>query len=136
MQSVSRVFVILGAAALLLATGLGAYGTHALAARVPENVYAAFGTAVDYQFYHGLGLLAVAALIEARPDAALLRLTGVLLGAGIVLFCGGIYATTFGAPPALGGAAPIGGMAFMAGWLTLALGAWRAGRRAPADPLA
>lgn len=136
MQPLSRAFLFLGAIALLLATGLGAYGTHALAARVPENVYAAFGTAVDYQFYHGLGLLAVAALIETRSGTVLLGLAGCLLVAGIVLFCGAIYATTFGAPPGLGRAAPIGGTAFMAGWLALALGALRAGHRTVADPLA
>jgi uncharacterized membrane protein YgdD (TMEM256/DUF423 family) len=126
MQLMSRVFVGLGALALLLATGLGAYGTHALAEQVPAATWNAFSTAVDYQFYHGLGLIAVAALTEARPHAVLFRVAGWLLIGGIVLFCGSIYATAFGAPPAFGGAAPLGGSAFMAAWLILALGAWRA----------
>jgi uncharacterized membrane protein YgdD (TMEM256/DUF423 family) len=126
MQPTSRAFLGLGALALLLATGLGAYGTHALAAQVPAATWSAFSTAVDYQFYHGLGLIAVAALTEIRPRALLFRAAGWLLVAGIVLFCGSIYATTFGVPAAFGGAAPLGGTAFMAAWLVLALGAWRA----------
>jgi uncharacterized membrane protein YgdD (TMEM256/DUF423 family) len=135
MNTISRTFLALGAAALLLATGLGAYGTHALAGRVSVPLYGAFSTAVDYQFYHGLGLLAVAALLEARPRTWLFSLAGWLLVAGIVLFCGSIYATTFGAPTAIGSAAPIGGTALMAAWLTLALGALRAGHRGPTDSL-
>ena len=126
MQLMSRVFLGLGALALLLATGLGAYGTHALAGQVPAATWNAFNTAVDYHFYHGLGLIAVAALAEARPQFTLFQLAGWLLVAGIILFCGSIYATAFGAPAAVSGAAPLGGSAFMAAWLILGLGAWRA----------
>ena len=95
----------------------------------------AFGTAVDYQFYHGLGLIAVAILMDRSPDSKLLRAAGWLLVIGVALFCGSIYATTFGAPASLGAAAPFGGTAFMAAWLVLGLGAWRAGRGGAANPL-
>lgn len=136
MQAMSRTFLSLGAAALLLAIALGAYGTHALAAQLPPAVFNAYGAAVDYQFYHGLGLVAVAILCELSPASALFRLSGWLLLAGIVLFCGSIYATTLGAPSGVGRAAPIGGIAFMAAWLALASGAWRARHRRAADTLA
>jgi uncharacterized membrane protein YgdD (TMEM256/DUF423 family) len=124
----------LGAAALLLATVIGAYGTHALAGTVPAATWNAFGTAVDYQFYHGLGLLFVAALTERQPQRWSFRAAGVLLVAGIVLFCGGIYATALGAAPVVGMAVPLGGTAFMAAWLALASGAWLG--RGAADALA
>jgi uncharacterized membrane protein YgdD (TMEM256/DUF423 family) len=133
MQTVSRVFLGLSAAILLLATGLGAYASHGLGADVSTATRSAFGTAVEYQFYHGLGLVAIAILTERAPDSKLLRTAGWLLVTGIVLFCGSIYATTFGAPASLGAAAPLGGTAFMAAWLVLGLSAWRSGA---ADPLA
>lgn len=136
MQTVSRIFLGLGAAILLLATGLGAYASHGLGVDVSAATRSAFGTAVEYQFYHGLGLVAVAILTERSPDSRLFRASGWLLVIGIALFCGSIYATSFGGPTSLGAAAPLGGTAFMAAWLTLGLGAWHAGRRGAADPLA
>lgn len=136
MHTTSRVFLCLGAVALLLATVLGAYGTHALAARVPAATWRAYSAAVDYQFYHGLGLVAVATLSARWPASRGFRLAGWLLIVGIVLFCGSIYATALGAPAAVGRAAPVGGTAFMAAWLVLASAAWRVRDRGPADPLA
>ena len=133
MQTVSRLFLGLGAAILLLATGLGAYASHGLGADVSAATRSAFGTAVEYQFYHGLGLITVAILTDRSPDSKLLRAAGWLLIIGIALFCGSIYATTFGAPASLGAAAPLGGTAFMAAWLVLGLSAWRGGA---ANPLA
>lgn len=135
MNTTSRAFLALGATALLLATAVGAYGAHALAGTVAAATWNAFSTAVDYQFYHGLGLLFVAALTERQPQRWSFRAAGILLAAGIVLFCGGIYATILGAPPAIGMAVPFGGTAFMAAWLALASGAWLAGRRGAAEAL-
>ena len=137
MNTTSRILLALAAAMLLLATVLGAYGAHALATVLPPARLSAYGTAVDYQFYHGLGLLAVALLTDRYPQRGAFRLAALLLVAGIVLFCGALYATSFGAPAAVGLAAPIGGTALMLAWLTLAVGAWLARQqgRAP-DPLA
>jgi uncharacterized membrane protein YgdD (TMEM256/DUF423 family) len=102
-----------GAVLLCLATILDAYGTHALAARLSPAALRGFATAVDYQFIHGLGLIA-----------------------GVVLFSGSIYGTTFGAPAAFGRAAPIGGSLLIVAWLTLALGAWTARPGGATDTLA
>lgn len=110
--------------------------------------WSAYQTAVDYQFYHGLGMVAAGILadrlagarvpgarpVDARipggriPGARLIACSGWVLLAGIVGFSGSIYATTFGAPSAVGAAAPLGGLAMMTGWLLLALGVWRAAR--------
>ena len=126
----------LGATVLCLATALGAYGSHALAAQADAATWSAFSTAVDYQFYHGLGLLAVSVFTERNPHIKLFRLAGWLLATGIVLFCGGIYATAFGAPRSFGAVTPLGGIAFLLAWAALALGAWTAARSGAADPLA
>ena len=135
MPTFSRIFLGSGAILLLLATAFGAYGTHALAARLPAAAWSAYATAVDYQFYHGLGLLAIALLGTLSPQLKVLQIAGWLLLSGTLLFCGSIYATSMGAPAGIGALAPIGGTAFMAGWLAVASAAWVVGR-GPADPLA
>ncbi len=121
---------------LCLATAFGAYGSHALAAQADAATWSAFSTAVDYHFYHGLGLLAVAVFTELSPANRLVRVAGWLLIAGIALFCGGIYATTFGAPQGFGALTPLGGIAFLLAWTVLVLSAWTTARPGTADPFA
>ena len=115
---------LLGSAALalLLATLLGAYGTHGLRDSLSAAAWDSYATAVQYQFYHGLGLIGTTLVAQRYPASKLIALASWLLLTGIVLFCGSIYATTFGAPPAIGSLAPLGGMAFMLGWLALGVG--------------
>jgi len=119
--------VLLGGAALLLlvATALGAYASHGLEGVLTARALASLETAIEYQFYHGLGLLAAAILADRYPEQRLVWAAGALFVAGIVLFCGSIYLTTFGGPASASRAAPIGGICFMAGWLSLALAAIR-----------
>jgi uncharacterized membrane protein YgdD (TMEM256/DUF423 family) len=116
----ARVLLCLAALSLLCATIGGAAASHALSA-LDERALRAFGTAVDFQFFHGLGIVAVTLVAERHAGRRGLWLTAWLLVAGTVLFCGSIYATTFGAPGVIGSAAPAGGIAFMAGWLLFAL---------------
>ncbi len=120
--------ILLGAAALtlLLATALGAYGTHGLRESLTAAAWESYGTAVDYQFYHGLGLIGTTLIARRFPDSKLIALSGWLLLAGVILFCGGIYATVLGAPAAVGSIAPIGGSFFMLGWLAFGVGILRA----------
>lgn len=120
--------VTVGALVLFLGTGLGAYGTHAVQGAVDAAQWSAYETAVDYQFYHGLGMVGAGILAIRFPDSRLIAWSGWVLLAGIVGFSGSIYATTFGAPETTGALAPLGGLAMMAGWLLLAAGAWRAKR--------
>ena len=133
MNRASRTFLGLGAATLCLATALGAYASHALSLQADASTWSAFNTAIDYQFYHGLGLLAVSVFTELNPHNRLIRIAGGLLVIGVVLFCGGIYATSLGASQSVGAVTPLGGIAFMLGWAALALSAC-AGARAT-DPL-
>jgi uncharacterized membrane protein YgdD (TMEM256/DUF423 family) len=111
---------------LAVATMLGAFGTHALKPRLPPARFESFETGVSYQFFHTLGLLAIAWL-RARRDSAPLRWSARLIVAGIALFCGSIYALTLGAPRALGMVAPLGGASFMLAWLLFAFALWRDG---------
>ena len=120
-----RILLVSGALALLLATMLGAYGAHGLEGSLSANAWSAYQTAVQYQFIHGLGLIATVLLARAHPGSKLITASSWLLLIGIILFCGSIYATSFGAPASLGVLAPYGGSAFMLGWLALALGVLR-----------
>ncbi len=115
---------LLGSAALalLLATLLGAYGTHGLRDSLSAAAWDSYATAVQYQFYHGLGLIGTTLVAQRYPASKLIAMAGWLLLTGVILFCGSIYATTFGAPASVGSMAPIGGLAFMLGWLSLGVG--------------
>ena len=128
MPSPRLILVTIGATVLFAATVLGAYGTHGVQGVVDAARWSAYEVAVDYQFYHGLGIIAAGILAERFPDSRLIAWSGWVLLAGIVGFSGSIYATTFGAPDAVGAMAPLGGLAIMAGWLLLALGVWQTGR--------
>lgn len=121
---------ILVTAALLgaLAVVLGAFGAHALRDALDEKSLAIWQTAVDYQFRHVLALLAAGLLARAQANRAI-AIAAIAFVAGIVLFSGSLYALALGAPRFVGAITPLGGAAFIAGWLALA---WSALRRA--DP--
>ena len=105
---------------------LGAFGAHALKARLPAEALALWNTGVQYHLWHALGLVLVGLSAALIPDGAWLRAAGWLLLAGIALFSGTLYAMAFGAPKWLGAITPIGGIAFLLGWLAFAAAALRA----------
>ena len=109
-------------AALLgfLAVALGAFGAHALKSRLTPDLQAIWQTAVQYHGWHALALLAVGLLILHFPDRAGLGWSAWLFVVGIALFSGSLYALALTANKALGAITPIGGIAFLAGWLVLA----------------
>lgn len=116
---------------LLVAVVLGAFGAHGLKARVSPEALGQWKTGVEYQFYHGLGLLLLAALAHVIPANAVRMVRGLFLG-GIICFCGSLYLLstrelmgTDGLTPVLGPITPLGGLLFMAGWAVLLLRALR-----------
>lgn len=120
-MTVARLAGVAGALAAGLAVILGAFGAHALRARLDADALAVWKTAVDYQFWHALGLVGIALLArDAVPDGRL-RTAAIAFVVGIVLFCASLYALALGAPRALGLLTPLGGVAFIVGWLALAL---------------
>lgn len=106
------------------AVALGAFGAHALRDVLDERALAVWRTAVDYQFWHALALLALGVLAEVRASRAL-RTAALAFVLGLVLFCGSLYALALGAPRWLGAITPLGGLAFIIGWLALGLHAAR-----------
>lgn len=119
----NKIFVVLGALSLTLAAVLSAYGFHGLADEISAAKQQSWNWAVQMQSYHSLGLLLIAALSHQWHGPLLLKLAGVLMIIGMLLFSGSIYAEILGAPEAFGEIAPLGGSAFMLGWALVALAA-------------
>jgi uncharacterized membrane protein YgdD (TMEM256/DUF423 family) len=110
-------------AALLGAAGvaLGAFAGHSLKARLAPDMLAVFETGVRYQMYHAFALFA-AAWGFARWQHRAFAVGGWLFVAGIVIFCGSLYVLSFTGARWLGALTPVGGLAFLAGWLCLVWG--------------
>ncbi|MFZ5623130.1 MAG: DUF423 domain-containing protein [Gemmatimonadota bacterium] len=124
-----RTFAVLGSLFALLAVAAGAFGAHALRARLSPQDLAIVETAARYQMYHALGLLAVA-WVASRAPSGTASAAGWLFVAGIATFSGSLYLLTLTGARWLGAITPIGGLSFMVGWLCLALAA----RSLPSTP--
>lgn len=117
-----RLFVTLGAGSAFLAVAAGAFGAHALRTRLPADLLQVFETAARYQMYHALGLVAVAWVVGRWPGE-LPQWAGWLFVVGTILFSGSLYALALSGVRWLGAITPLGGVAFLAGWVCLALAA-------------
>lgn len=121
------------AGALLAGSGvvLGAFGAHALTARLSPAQLETWDTAVLYQFVHALALLVTGVLTHSASafqmaPSAPARASAAFI-AGVLLFSGSLYALALGAPRWLGPVTPIGGAALIVGWLLLIAGLLKAG---------
>lgn len=101
---------------------LGALGAHALHDVLRPAMLEAWQTAVRFQFWHALAL-ALCTLLARRSHAAYLG--AILFALGIALFCGSLYALALGAPSAVGILTPLGGLAFVVGWIVLGVALYR-----------
>ncbi|HKT79570.1 MAG TPA: DUF423 domain-containing protein [Vicinamibacterales bacterium] len=117
-----RTILFIGALAGLTGVAFGAFGAHFLKARLTAEMLAVFETGVRYQLYHAAALVGAAALSGRISDRSL-TLAGWLFGVGIVLFSGSLYALALTGIGVLGAITPLGGVAFIAGWLCLLLAA-------------
>jgi uncharacterized membrane protein YgdD (TMEM256/DUF423 family) len=121
--------LILQIAALLggLGVAIGAFGAHGLRAMLEASGrFDTFETAVRYQFYHTLALLAVGVLLHARPELRLLGTAAWLWTGGVIVFSGSLYLLCFTGITKLGAVAPIGGLLLIGGWIALLLAARQA----------
>ncbi len=118
------IWVRLGSMLLFLAVGLGAFGAHALRARLSADMLQVFETGVRYHFYHSLALFVVAWLSESHPSQWITA-AGVALTFGVLVFSGSLYVLSISGVKWWGAVTPIGGLGFLVGWLLLAVGSFR-----------
>jgi len=126
MTTSAKLFLAAGGLAALAAVALGAFGAHALKSRLSAEMLAVWHTGVEYHVYHALGLLAVGLVAQQLPGSALLKWSGWLMLAGILLFSGSLYALALTGVRSLGAIAPVGGAAFLAAWALFAAAVLRA----------
>lgn len=122
-----RVFIVVGALSAFLAVAAGAFGAHALRGRLSSDMLDVFQTGAQYQMYHALALIGVGILLGrfSIDGSAWLNASGWLFIAGAVLFSGSLYALSLSGVTVLGAITPLGGVAFLLGWLALAIGILR-----------
>ncbi|MDR6227586.1 DUF423 domain-containing protein [Desmospora profundinema] len=119
-----KLFIILGAVNLFLSISFGAFGAHGLEGRISERMLNNWQTAAQYHMAHALGLLFIGLLAGKVGESALVSAGGWLILAGIVLFAGSLYVMALTNITVLGAITPIGGLAFLAGWICIAWAAW------------
>lgn len=118
-------WLVFGGVYGLLGVGLGAFGAHALRDRLDPALLAVFRTGVDYQMWHALALLAVG-LLAGRVTGAWLHAAGAAFALGVLLFSGSLYVLALAGLRGFGMVTPLGGLAFIIGWICLIVAVLRA----------
>lgn len=119
-----RTFLLVGALAGFVGVALGAFGAHGLRTRLSTEMLTVFETGVRYQMYHALALLALGWATTRWPGATM-NGAGWCFVTGTVLFSGSLYALSVTGVRVLGAITPLGGLAFIAGWILIITHLWR-----------
>ena|SRR5688572_17185877 len=117
-------FVIIGAILAALAVATGAFGAHALAARLTPERLQTWETAARYHMYHALALVLLG-IAASRWPSPLLNAAGWLFVFGVLVFGGTVYTLALGGPRWLGAITPIGGLSLIVAWVLFAVGVAR-----------
>ena len=117
----AQLFLAIGSCSAAISVIAGAFGAHALRGTIEPELFAAFETAVRYQMYHALALVALALTGDrlGETNAKKLRTAGFFFILGTVLFSGSLYLMVFTGSRWVGAITPFGGLLFIAGWLVL-----------------
>ena len=119
-NSTTKKFLQIGSIIMAASVALGAFGAHALKAILDDNMIKVYNTAVQYQFYHALGLFAVAFVAHLNNEKKVI-LSGNIMIYSIVIFSGSLYLMTITGIKWLGAITPIGGTGFIVAWILLFL---------------
>ncbi len=122
MPGMARVWIGLGSLAGCTAVIMAALAAHALPQKLPPRAVEAVRAAVQMQGWHAIALVLVG-IWAMRGAPSLVNVAGAAFLVGLILFCGSVYLGEL-AGVRFGPTAPVGGIAFMAGWLLLAVAAW------------
>lgn len=121
MNTISKLFIIIGSINAFLAVALGAFAAHYLKNRLTPDMLSVFNTGVHYHGYHALGIILIGIIALWLPGSMYLKWAGAVMFVGIVLFSGSLYGLSISGMRALGAITPIGGLAFLAAWILLVL---------------
>ena len=116
-------WIAVGALNAAIAIAAGAFAAHGLREKLDARALEVFETGARYHMYHALALIAAGVVASSGVRGA--QIAGWIFQAGIVLFCGSLYALALTGAKGLGAVTPLGGLAFLVGWLWLAWAAWR-----------
>jgi uncharacterized membrane protein YgdD (TMEM256/DUF423 family) len=122
------IFIILGSLLAALGVGLGALGAHALKSQLSAEQLATYHTAVQYQMYHAIGMVLVG-LLGLYHRSLWFDGAGCTMLVGIILFSGLLYAWLGTGKRIFVHLVPMGGVAFIIGWVLLAIGAFGLGQK-------
>lgn len=120
-------WLLIAALSGFTAVALGAFGAHALKAKLAADMLAVYQTGVEYHFYHSLALLAVGVLCLQFPQNNWFNTAGWMFAVGLLFFSGSLYVLALSGVKVLGAITPIGGVLFLLGWACLAWGASQVG---------
>ena len=117
----SNAAIASGALLAAMGVGLDAIVAHILRDILKADALAAFQTATRYQLYHSLAIVAagIAARVFGNGSEKGYLIAALLFGLGIVFFCGSLYMLALGGMKWLGWITPLGGLAFLGGWIML-----------------
>lgn len=125
-----KTFLQLAAILGALSVALGAFAAHGLKKLVPEEAINIFETGVRYQFYHVFAL-AIVAMLFREFDNKWMLWAGYLFIVGIILFSGSLYFLTYvkatdrSSLNWVGAITPLGGLAFIAGWMCIFISVYK-----------
>jgi uncharacterized membrane protein YgdD (TMEM256/DUF423 family) len=120
MNLTTRRFIRYGTFMMALSIALGAFGAHAIKSILDEHMFAVYNTAVEYQFYHSLGMFVVAFIATFKSTKQVIIAGNIMIGSTF-LFCGSLYALTITGIKTIGMITPIGGVGFIVAWIMLGL---------------
>ena len=121
----AKIFMMLGAIFGAMSVGMGAFGAHGLRSRVLDGsleprLFEVWETAAQYQMYHAIALL-FAAWLATQGDSTATTVAGWAFVVGVALFSGSLYTMPLTGMKWLGAITPLGGVAFIIGWIALAV---------------
>jgi len=120
-----KLFMLLGSFNMFIAVALGAFGAHGLKSRLSEEMMSIYQTGNHYHMIHSLGLLLIALFYDRFNGIGLVNWAGWAIFIGIIIFSGSLYLLSTSGLRWLGAITPIGGLAFILGWILLALAAFK-----------
>ena len=117
-----QIFITISAVLGFLGVALGAFGAHGLKSKLSVDMMAIFETGARYHLIHAVALFGIG-ILARQMDVTAIKVAGISMIFGILVFSGSLYALAISGVRVLGAITPIGGLGFLIGWAALAIAA-------------